>query len=295
MKVKLAVVSLMTSASLLFAATALASSGAPWGYESATGPDKWGSLSHDYEACAVGLQQSPIDIPSTAPVNTAAITIKYSPTALNMLNNGHTVQANIDPGSYILVDGVRYDLAQFHFHDKSEHTFNGKNTDMELHLVHKSAQGRLAVIGVLIKRGGDNAAYSNIFKNLPAKENDTQKVDGVSLDLNALLPADHAYYRYNGSLTTPPCSEGVKWLVMKNTVEVSDAQAKSFETLFKMNNRPTLGMGIRQFLTGVVTLPVSGAEADQQMAIFEGALIALAGASFIVAALALRKNKKRAS
>jgi carbonic anhydrase len=292
MKAKLGIISLIAASSMLFATPAFASSGAPWGYEGATGPDKWGSLSHDYEACATGLQQSPIDIPSSAPVNASPIVIKYSPTVLNMINNGHTVQANVDPGSYIMLDGIRYDLLQFHLHDKSEHTFDGKNTDLEIHFVHKNAQGQLAVIGILIKRGAENAAYANIFKNLPAKENDTKKVDGVSLDLGALLPADHANYRYNGSLTTPPCSEGVKWVVMKNMIEVSDAQAKSFEALFKMNNRPTLALGARKFLTDVITLPVSGADADQKIALFEGALIALAGLGIIV--FAFRKISKSA-
>jgi carbonic anhydrase len=161
----------------------------------------------------------------------------YQPSKVNIINNGHTIQVNYDPGSYIEIDGVRYDLQQFHFHAPSEHTINGKLAEAELHLVHKSADGKLAVVGILIEVGAENPAFKSTWDNLPVAKGPVQQ---LSMEVNAaaMLPAVQETYRYEGSLTTPPCTEGVKWNVMVEPIEMSEAQLAAFTHIFEGNNRP---------------------------------------------------------
>lgn len=200
------------------------------------GPDHWSTISPDYAACA-GAAQSPIDIAKAAPQDLANLAFHYQPSKVNILNNGHTVQVNYDPGSYIELDSVRYDLAQFHFHDPSEHTINGQPAAAELHLVHKSADGKTAVVGVLIKVGAENPAFKAVWDNLPASSGPVQTVN-AEVNAAAMLPAVQTTFRYTGSLTTPPCTEGVKWNVMVNTIELSQAQLDAFTKIIEGNNRP---------------------------------------------------------
>ncbi|HEX9989835.1 MAG TPA: carbonic anhydrase family protein [Chloroflexia bacterium] len=242
---------------------ALAAQDVHWTYEGHEGPEHWGELSKDYAACSEGHEQSPINIPSSAPTNPFGILFNYMPSKLNVVNNGHTIQINYDAGSSIMVDGETYDLLQFHFHAQSEHTIKGKYSPMEVHFVHRSASGKLAVVGALMSQGAENAAYAPVMSNLPATASGVQTVPGVTIDADDLLPVDHDYYRYNGSLTTPPCSEGVKWLLMSHPLELSGAQITAYTTIYAHTNRPVQPFYDRTFFVGgkaVVGMPKSGNE-----------------------------------
>ncbi len=247
---------------MAFVGTAAASGPVHWGYEGEEGPEHWGELSPDFAACSEGKEQSPVDIPASAPVNSAAIVFNYQPTALNIVNNGHSIQVNYDEGSSIQIEGKTYNLLQFHFHALSEHTLNGQYTDMEMHLVHKSADDEYAVVGVMMKRGAENPAYASVWDYMPPTEGEPETISGVSVNAVDLLPAEQSYYRYNGSFTTPPCTEGVKWFVLATPVELSDAQVNAFEQIYMGNYRPVLPLNDRSFLQGATaapeTLPVSG-------------------------------------
>lgn len=236
---------------------AAASGPVHWGYEGAEGPEFWGELSPDFALCSTGQEQTPIDVPVTAPTNPADITFNYQPTALTILNNGHTVQVNYDAGSSIDVGGKTYQLKQFHFHTPSEHTMNGQATELELHLVHQSADGQFAVVGVMLKQGADNPAFAPVFNNMPAQASEPAAVGGVTLNAADLLPGERTYYRYNGSLTTPPCSEGVQWLLLNTPVEVSPAQASAFQAIFDLNARPVQPLNERTFLQTSALVPAS--------------------------------------
>jgi carbonic anhydrase len=227
---------------------AIASGPVHWSYEGAEGPQHWGELSPDFALCSGGTEQSPVDVPGTAAVNPAEIVFNYQPTALTILNNGHTVQVNYDPGSSIDVGGKTYELKQFHFHTPSELTVDSNHTDMEMHLVHQSADGQLAVVGVMLRRGCENPVYQPVFANLPAQESEPAAVGDVTVNAGDLLPQERTYYRYNGSLTTPPCSEGVQWLLMNTPVELSEAQVGAFQAIFQNDARPVQAFNERIFL-----------------------------------------------
>jgi len=213
------------------------SGGAHWGYEGEHGPEHWGHMSGEYKACSEGKTQSPIDLSGAVAEELADIQFDYKPSRLNVINNGHTVQVNYDNGSSISVNGSRYDLVQFHFHTPSEHTVDGKSFGNEMHLVHKNDKGELAVVGVLIEKGEENAAYKAIWSNLPKKANEKKS---AAVDINAaeLIPQDRDYFTYTGSLTTPPCSENVRWIVLKTPIDMSEAQIKDIEKIMHKNNRP---------------------------------------------------------
>ncbi len=221
-----------------------------WSYEGDSGPDHWGELSDDFALCASGQEQSPVDIPSQAPVNSSGLTIKYQPSALNILNNGHTIQANYDSGSAIEVEGQTYELLQFHFHIPSEHRFDGSQSDMELHFVHKTYEGATAVIGVPLESGEPNAVLADIWANLPEEEAEEQTIEGVTINADEMLPSSRDYVKLDGSLTTPPCTEGVSWLVMQRAVEVSEDQIDAFEEIFPLNARPVQPLNEREFQEG---------------------------------------------
>ena len=229
-------------------ATVTASDPVHWGYEGEVGPEHWGDLSPDYAACSQGVEQSPVDIPATAPVNPPGLSLSYQPSVLNIVNNGHAIQVNYDQGSSLEIGGATYPLVQFHLHSLSEHTLNGAHTPMELHLVHKDAGGHVAVIGVMIAEGAENPAYEPILAHMPAEEGEPQVINGVTVNAGDLLPADQRYYRYNGSLTTPPCTEGVTWFVMAAPVELSTEQIAAFQSIYNNNYRPVQPLNERTFL-----------------------------------------------
>ena len=233
------VVLLLFVLSLFFCTGSFAAGGhnAHWGYEGEEGPEHWAGISEEYKACSSGKSQSPVDIKDAAGADLKAITFNYKSSRINILNNGHTVQVNYDEGSSIEVDGVKYDLLQFHFHGPSEHTVKGEFSDMEMHLVHRDKDGNLAVVGVMMEVGTENEALSGVWANLPEEKSDAMTVKGA-VEAEKLLPKDRSYYTYSGSLTTPPCTEGVKWLVLKNPVQLSGEQIEAFAGIIEENNRP---------------------------------------------------------
>ena len=192
----------------------------------------------DFAACKTGLRQSPIDIRNPVLAALDPITFHYEESPLKVTNNGHTIQVDLQPGSFILVSGERYELVQLHFHTPSEERINGRGFDMVAHLVHKSAQGKLAVVAVLLTAGQAHAAIENIWNTMPGTPGRTRERPEVQFNPLALLPADRAYYSFQGSLTTPPCTEGVQWLVLKTPVELAREQIVHFNALYPMNARP---------------------------------------------------------
>jgi carbonic anhydrase len=187
--------------------------------------------------CGSGQRQSPIDIRGGIRVDLDPIQFDYRPTAFRVVDNGHTVQVNVESGNAIDVQGRRYDLVQFHFHRPSEERVDGRQFDMVAHLVHKDAQGRLAVVAVLLDRGSAHAVVQQVWNNLPLEKGEELPAR-LPIDLNQLLPESRRYYTYMGSLTTPPCSEGVLWMVMQQPVPISPEQIGVFAHLYPMNARP---------------------------------------------------------
>jgi carbonic anhydrase len=210
---------------------------AHWSYEGDEGPSHWGELGADNAACATGHAQSPIDLTKAGAADLPNLAFHYQPSQLHVLDNGHTLQFDYDPGSYVEIDGTRYELLQFHVHAPSEHAVDGKLADAEIHLVHRDAAGHLAVVGLLVHAGKENAALADAWAHLPAGPGPAQTVD-AQVDAAALLPPTQAAWRYDGSLTTPPCTEGVKWSVMETPIEMSQAQLDAFTHLVHANNRP---------------------------------------------------------
>jgi carbonic anhydrase len=214
-----------------------AAEGAHWSYEGEAGPAKWGDLDAADKACGIGLQQSPIDIEHPIRSQLPALRLNWPKSADTIVNNGHTIQLNFAEGSTLAVGDTKYKLVQVHFHRPSEHQIAGKNFPMEAHFVHRADSGGLAVIGVLMTEGRPNQAFSRIVKTMPAAEGPAVKAD-TGINPKALLPRRLGYYRYSGSLTTPPCSEVVEWLLLTDPIQVSAADVAAFAKLYPMNARP---------------------------------------------------------
>lgn len=225
-------------------------SGAPggakphWGYTGEGAPDRWGELAGDNKLCAVGTRQSPVDIRETIKVDLEPIRFDYKPSRFTVLDNGHAIQVGVEAGNALTVMQRRYELVQFHFHKPSEERVNGRGYDMVAHLVHKDPEGKLAVLAVLLERGNDQPVVQQVLNNLPLEKHQEQ-VGSAPMDLNQLLPAERAYYTYMGSLTTPPCSENVLWMVMRQPVPVGANQLAIFHKLYPMNARPVQPAGGR--------------------------------------------------
>lgn len=221
---------------------------AAWSYEGGTGPQKWGALKSDYKACAAGVQQSPIDLSGHVASLSRDLSLHWKPTNFSVVNNGHTIQANAQPGSYLTLAGKKYDLLQFHFHSSSEHTVSGRPYSMEAHFVHKSADGALAVVGVFMTPGSMHKELSKVWKGLPQTSGQTVSI-AQPVDIAQLLPSNQALYRYEGSLTTPPCSEIVSWIVFRDPMQVAGSQIASFAKLYPANARPVQALH-RRFVLG---------------------------------------------
>jgi carbonic anhydrase len=198
----------------------------------------------EFATCGSGTRQSPIDIQGGIRVELDPVRFDYRPSAFRVIDNGHTVQVNVATGNAIEVLGRRYELVQFHFHRPSEERVDGRQFDMVAHLVHKDLDGRLAVVAVLLDRGSAHAVVQSVWNNLPLEKGEEVPAR-ASLDLNALLPVERSYFTYMGSLTTPPCSEGVLWMVMKQPVPISAEQIGIFARLYPMNARPIQSAGGR--------------------------------------------------
>ena len=221
-------------------------SGVDWSYNSPTGPTEWASLTYDFILCAEGVKQSPIDI-STDDVDEVGgenLVFHYQASGLTVVNNGHTIVVSPTIANYLIKDGVRYDLLQLHFHAQSEHAIDGRLSPMEVHLVHISSTNELLVVGVMLEIGDQNNVLASFFSDLPA--NDGDYINSTSLvNIIDLIPEDKTVFNYSGSLTTPPCSEGVNWNVMVESTTLSMSQLTAFTTLYNHNRRPTLDLNGR--------------------------------------------------
>ncbi len=211
-----------------------------WAYEGESGPMNWGKLKPEFNLCAIGKRQSPINIQESATLQGPAqpISFSYNPSTGSVVNNGHTIQVDVQGDNSITVRGANYRLLQFHFHTPSEEQVNFKRFPMVAHLVHKNSEGQLAVVAVLLELGANNPLIDKVWTDMPLDAGDRVQMPPELLDLTELLPADQRYYQFMGSLTTPPCSEGVLWMVMKQPVSISKAQYRLFTQLYPLNARP---------------------------------------------------------
>lgn len=210
---------------------------ADWGYAGATGPARWASLDERYAMCAQGQMQSPINISQFMQQDLPKLKVAYAESPLMVVNSGNTIHVDYEPGSKFMSAEKIYDLKTIHFHTPSEHYIDGAPYPMEMHLVHASPDGELAIVAVMMKVGMQNSHIQNIWEHIPA-ENQKSSPENSTLKASDLLPRDGTYYTYTGSLTEPPCTEGVKWHILQQPVEISQEQLSAFQTLFSMNARP---------------------------------------------------------
>ncbi len=211
---------------------------AKWGYDADSGPAKWGGLSAEFRACSLGKRQAPLDLTDAVKTKIKPLTIAYQKMPVTIENNGYTIQVTASAGSRAHIGDTFYDLIEFHFHHPSEHLLAGKRFDLECHFMHRSAIGEIAVIGVLIKPGKANRSLEPIWQAMPSETGPSKAVSGITVDTAALLPKKRRFYRYMGSLTTPPCDEDVLWTVFEKPVEASPEQIRRFAALFPDNARP---------------------------------------------------------
>jgi len=230
----------------LCAKSGFAAEGEHWSYEGEAGPAHWGDLDKANAVCSAGSQQSPLDIAAAIRSNLPKMAIDWKKSDSDIVNNGHTIQVNPPAGSKLSRGGNTYELVQFHFHAPSEHLIDGKAFPMEAHFVHQAKSGALGVLGVFLKPGKANAGFAALAKAFPAKAGD--RVTAKDVDPRGLLPKTLKYWAYEGSLTTPPCTEIVDWMVAMKTVEVAAADIKKFTALYPMNARPALAANRRFIL-----------------------------------------------
>lgn len=238
-----------------------------WHYEGAEGPTQWATLSPKFAACGEGRSQSPIEISKPSPGTAPDVRMRFPPAALRIvhhehmadgINNGHTIQINYPAADTLNLGASPYQLVQYHFHAPSEHTVSGAHFPMEMHFVHKAADGTLAVVAVFIEQGAANAAFAPVWANLPTQKGVETHLPAVEVDVDALLPGVRTSYRYDGSLTTPPCTEGVKWVVMTTPVALSSEQIGAFTQLINHNNRPVQPLNGRTVVVDAVSVTSSG-------------------------------------
>jgi len=222
---------------------------AHWGYTGKLAPENWGKLDKKFKACSEGKNQAPIDLSNFIKADLKPLTFAYNATATEIFNNGHTVQANVAKGSSFSLDGKDFELLQFHFHTPSENTIKGKFFPMEAHLVHSDKDGNLAVIAVMYEQESENAVIKSLWEKMPKKVGDKHSLADAAINAFDLLPKDKSYYRFSGSLTTPPCTEGVRWIVMKKPVTISKEQVDEFaHVMHHPNNRPVQPLNSRIIL-----------------------------------------------
>ena len=231
-------VTALFAAAAVICASQVQAEGKHWSYGEHGGPAEWGELDQGFATCKLGKVQSPIDIRGAKVADLPTIRFNYKPSPLKLIDNGHTIQVNYAQGSSIDVGDSHYELVQFHFHKPSEEKIQGKSHAMVAHLVHKSADGKLAVVAVLLDKGSANPMIDTIWANLP-KEKEKETAVDATVDAAALLPRDKGYYTFQGSLTTPPCSEGVRWFVLKTPMKITESEIMAFGKLYPMNARPT--------------------------------------------------------
>jgi carbonic anhydrase len=229
---------LAIAAILLVATPVLAAVSSPyWSYGGVENPTQWGKLSDDFALCELGRDQSPINIKDTVEDSPAKIDFDYKPSPLIVVNNGHTIQVNYAQGSTVTINGKKYALLQFHFHTPSEHNINDKASAMELHLVHRNEAGQLAVVGIMLSQGLANPLIAEIWKQIP-DIGETNTVSDRLINASNLLPSKKSYFSYMGSLTTPPCTEGVSWNLFLEPITVSKEQVETFAKIYQVDARP---------------------------------------------------------
>ena len=211
-----------------------------WAYEGENGPQAWGKLKPEFNMCAIGKRQSPINIEDSGTLQGPAepLQFSYTPSSGTVVNNGHTIQVDLQGDNSLTVRGSVYRLLQFHFHTPSEEQVNFRNFAMVAHLVHKNSEGQLAVVAVLLDPGVVNALINKVWTYMPLDQSDRVRLPAGIIDMNELLPKDQRYYQFIGSLTTPPCTEGVLWMVLKQPTQISKDQLRLFQQLFPNNARP---------------------------------------------------------
>jgi carbonic anhydrase len=231
-----------------FSAVPQAAGKAKWAYSGDSGPQQWGSLDASYAACSNGKNQSPINLTRLTKSDLKPIVFSYKRGGGEILNNGHTIQVNYAPGSTISLDGKTFELKQFHFHAPSENTIEGHSYPLEGHFVHADTKGNLAVVAVMYKSVSPLTELEKAWKHMPKKAGGKSALP-AAIHAGALMPSKRGYYRFSGSLTTPPCSEGVRWLVMKNYKEISASQVEAFShVMHHPNNRPLQPLNARTVL-----------------------------------------------
>lgn len=210
-----------------------------WGYKGEMGPNNWGSLNEDFKLCTTGSMQTPINIVATKDIELEALRFNYEVDSTNLTNTGHSIQVSSSNGNTVLIDDKEYSLKQFHFHTPSENSINNRSYPLEAHFVHQAQDNSLAVVTVMYEEGEKNNVLEKISANLPLKEDIIVDLKLSSEDIKGIIPPNKDYYKFMGSLTTPPCSENVKWIVFKNHVNVSKGQIqKFFDSFGHENNRP---------------------------------------------------------
>jgi carbonic anhydrase len=244
MRISVFLTALLIVTTTLATAQTSATANTPWEYSGNRGALNWGKLDPAYKTCSQGDQQSPIDIRG-AHLNKALqpIEFHYITGSVTLENDGHTIVVHVNPGSYMIAGGVRYELQQYEFHHPTEHAVQGKLTEMDVDLLHKSADGKVAIIAVRLVEDRDkpNAVLAMLWPHLPTTAGKTAKVTEM-VNAGGLLPSDRGYWTYMGSLTRPPCTEGVRWFVFENEITLGREQLRAFTAIFKMNSRPLQGM-----------------------------------------------------
>lgn len=231
------------------ATAALAAGDHPhWTYEGAGGPEHWGALSQEFAACSKGHQQSPVNLTNAHRADNENVKLDWKPFSPVVTNNGHTIQANATPGNTATFAGKTYTLQQMHFHHTSEHTIDGRSAPMEAHFVNKDADGKLLVLGVMIDEGKPNDEIAKLWAVAPSKQGEAPAKDAV--DFAKLVPTSSKFYHYAGSLTTPPCSEIVDWIVFADPITASKEQIEAFAKLYPSNNRPVQALHDRTVTFG---------------------------------------------
>ncbi|KAB7887567.1 carbonic anhydrase [Poseidonibacter ostreae] len=221
--------------------------GAHWDYTEDLGPKEWANLDEKYSMCENGLNQSPINITNVIPAKLNPLEFEGSAKATTFENNGHSLQVNFTSANSLAIDNEKYYLKQIHFHTPSENQINGTSYPMEAHLVHVNSAGNLAVVAVMFEIIEDNLVLNKLLRNLPENKGDKNRLKSEVLGYD-ILPSNKDYYRFNGSLTTPPCSEGVKWFVLKTPVGISKSQLADFDAVMPTNNRPLQKINARTIL-----------------------------------------------
>jgi carbonic anhydrase len=228
-----------------------------WGYEGEVGPAHWGHLSSEFLLCCAGRAQSPIDLKGATVVagealegrlGTEVLTLEQRARVMDLVHIGHTIQVRHDVLMDLHLDDVHYRLLQYHFHAPSEHTIEGEQAPLEVHFVHRSAHGQLAVIGVLVEEGEHDPIWDSVLSALPKGPGDQRHIEGLELDMNKLRPLPRRYFRYQGSLTTPPCSEGVEWVVMAERRQISKEQMEAIVSHLHSNVRPIQPLNDREIV-----------------------------------------------